>query len=409
MFISQLFDILTTLACLSLQLLPIICVPFTSLYLLKFEDYTFGVYGLCHTPSSTCSSASIGYPFQESKYEVSISYDSEMSTFLPGEVTHTILKLLIVHVVSFVSTCIILLFEITFLLIECLRKNQCKSLNSVLNRLKLLRIGRKDIESSVPLQTLNERERPVSVDSPKLQVNDGLNSTSGDFSNRAGNLSNFTLDTNAGSSHVLPINTMARRGEITILQSNNHENDSISPLNLEINEGANQTSRAPTNSSLQRRQMEDSFFLDDEDSNGHSKHKFCLINPSLDLVLNTYLCVTLIDFLSILLGFLSDVLLFVDFLTWIGWIQLLPLVIFAFKSTFVCFKKRSISTKKYLQDSRNYENDEMRTRKNTIVNRWNDSDSDDGFYVYTNGFAMTGETPDTELLRGTGETRSIVE
>ncbi|KAK6458307.1 pH-response regulator protein palI/RIM9 [Scheffersomyces xylosifermentans] len=109
------------------------------------------------------------------------------------------------------------------------------------------------------------------------------------------------------------------------------------------------------------------------------------ITPFLDWML----AMAISSFLSNLLGFLADILLFIPNLSWLGWIQLLPIVILALFTSMACFIKRSISSRKFLEDDQKYENDDMRMRNKVMGSRWHDNDSDDGFYVYTNGFYST--------------------
>ncbi|KAK6464579.1 pH-response regulator protein palI/RIM9 [Scheffersomyces coipomensis] len=102
--------------------------------------------------------------------------------------------------------------------------------------------------------------------------------------------------------------------------------------------------------------------------------------------LNVMLTIAIMSFLCNLLGFLADILLFIPNLTYLGWLQLLPIICLALIITLSCFIKRAISSRKFLEDDQKYENDDMRTRKKVVGNRWSDDASDDGFYVYTNGF-----------------------
>ncbi|ABN67024.2 pH-response regulator protein palI/RIM9 [Scheffersomyces stipitis CBS 6054] len=108
------------------------------------------------------------------------------------------------------------------------------------------------------------------------------------------------------------------------------------------------------------------------------------ITPWLDLMQ----AAAILSFLCNLLGFLSDILLFIPNLSYLGWLQLVPIIALAILTTMSCFIKRSIKSRKYLQSEQLYENDEMRMRKK-IVGQSHGNDSDDGFYVYTNGFYST--------------------
>lgn len=102
--------------------------------------------------------------------------------------------------------------------------------------------------------------------------------------------------------------------------------------------------------------------------------------------INLMLTVTLISFTSTLLGFLADILLFVPNLSYLGWIQLFPIIVLSIIAAMLCYLKRAISSRKYLENQHRYENDDMRMRRNVLDNQWDDSASDDGFYVYANEF-----------------------
>lgn len=104
------------------------------------------------------------------------------------------------------------------------------------------------------------------------------------------------------------------------------------------------------------------------------------------IYLNVMLVVSLLSFVLTLLAFLADILLFIPRLSWLGWLQLLPLVVLAMTASMLCFIKRSVSSRRYLDDYRIVANNDMRPHKN-IESSWReDTASDDGFYVYTNGF-----------------------
>lgn len=102
--------------------------------------------------------------------------------------------------------------------------------------------------------------------------------------------------------------------------------------------------------------------------------------------INLMLTITLLSFISTLLGFLADILLFVPNLSYLGWIQLFPIIVLSIIAAMLCFLKRAISSRKYLENHHRYENDDMRMRRNVVDNRWNDDASDDGFFVYANEF-----------------------
>lgn len=111
----------------------------------------------------------------------------------------------------------------------------------------------------------------------------------------------------------------------------------------------------------------------------------------------------LFSFLLTLLAFLADILMFIPRLSFLGWIQLLPILLMALIALLVCFMKRSISSRRHLDDEP-YFSAGLRG-KNTAGPRWaDDSASDDGFYVYTNGFISAnherdGESPELRVLQ----------
>lgn len=100
--------------------------------------------------------------------------------------------------------------------------------------------------------------------------------------------------------------------------------------------------------------------------------------------LNFLLIFSLLSCLFTLLGLLSDIILFVPYLSALGWAQVIPISLLAMETTLVCFMKRSILSRRHLEGEYYYANDDMRTRQHTEVIE--DDGSDDGFYVYTNGF-----------------------
>ena len=50
-------------------------------------------------------------------------------------------------------------------------------------------------------------------------------------------------------------------------------------------------------------------------------------------------------------GFLADILLFTPNLSYLGWLQLIPIVLMALVTSMLCFIKRSISSKSSLKVS----------------------------------------------------------
>ncbi|EGW30311.1 uncharacterized protein SPAPADRAFT_143440 [Spathaspora passalidarum NRRL Y-27907] len=105
--------------------------------------------------------------------------------------------------------------------------------------------------------------------------------------------------------------------------------------------------------------------------------------------INLMLISTLFSFLTNLLGFLVDLLLFTPNLSYLGWLQLIPIVSMVLITTMLCFIKRTIVSRRFFEnDEQTYHaNDDMRMmRKNVIDRFYNDNASDDGFYVVTDGF-----------------------
>lgn len=103
--------------------------------------------------------------------------------------------------------------------------------------------------------------------------------------------------------------------------------------------------------------------------------------------LNAMLIISMFSFLLTLLAFLVDILLFIPHLSYLGWLQLIPIVFMTIEASMICFHKRYISSRKYLDDDNKNTNDDMRLRENVDISRWDDdAASDDGFVVYTNGF-----------------------
>lgn len=121
---------------------------------------------------------------------------------------------------------------------------------------------------------------------------------------------------------------------------------------------------------------------EDQPDSGSKKSQF-----DLSPYLNVMLVFTLFSVLTTLLGFLADILLFTPNLSYVGWLQLIPIVLMALITSMLCFIKRSISSRKFFESEYQYVNDDMRMmRKNYVDEFWNDNASDDGFFVYTDGF-----------------------
>lgn len=256
-----------------IQFLPMISVPITGhlinyeLRFSKFNNYTYGVFGVCDIARNVCSKPGIGYPntdlFYYDTVGVYVPDDNLAQIELPSDATYSISKLLVVHVVAFCFTSALILEFVLLLVVLYLHEKHPRTLNHSI-------LGRKQEE---------------------------------------------------------------------------------------LVEDSEAKSRSETRSS----------------------------SKDITSYLNWMLFFSLFSFLLTLMAFLADILLFVPRLSFLGWIQLLPILLMALTASLVCFLKRSISSRRYLEEEA-YPADEMKAR-NGVVPRWvNDSASDDGFYFYTNGF-----------------------
>lgn len=284
MFKAFIALLILLVVCWVIQLLPVIAVPFTppdaNIYLSYYDNYKFGVFGICNVERHICSKPSIGYPSTNSTF---YAYDNEDSfgtggIVLPSDVRYTISKLLVVHVVAFCFSSLLLI--VIFGLITILFFKYIKT--------------KKELEG--------------------IQLSDTLHDTT--------------------------------------IQTEEEENNDNANNN---NQGASLT-----------------------------------INKTIfDLTpfLNLMLVFTFFSVLTTLLAFLADILLFTPNLSYLGWLQLIPIVLMALVTSMLCFIKRSISSRKFFESEYRYANDDMRIMRKTYVDDfWNDNASDDGFYVYTDGF-----------------------
>lgn len=84
--------VLVLVVAFTFQLLAVISVPVTKkIYLSEYQDYTFGVFGLCYN-GTTCSSVGIGYSASD--------IDTLQGFTLPSNARHSVSKLLIVHPIA---------------------------------------------------------------------------------------------------------------------------------------------------------------------------------------------------------------------------------------------------------------------------------------------------------------------
>lgn len=128
----------------------------------------------------------------------------------------------------------------------------------------------------------------------------------------------------------------------------------------------------------------------------------------ISMYLSFMLMFDLCDFIATLLALLADILLFIPRLTYVGWIQILPLILLAFTASTICFMKREISTRKYLQGGDSiYKNDDMYLRRRMVTEDNDDSGSDDGFYVYTDGFYSNYDKDNQWIHHGRTSTTTV--
>ena len=289
MFKAFIALLILLIVCWVIQLLPVIAVPFTTpdanIYLSYYNNYKFGVFGICNVERHICSKPSIGYPSTNSTF---YAYDNDESfgtggIVLPSDVRYTISKLLVVHVVAFCFSSLLLIVIFGLIIILFFKYIKTK----------------KDLEG--------------------IQLNDSL--------------------------HDITIHSD---------EEDNNNNNNIG------------------------------------NTNHNNKRASVTINKTIfDLTpfLNLMLVFTFFSVLTTLLAFLADILLFTPNLSYLGWLQLIPIVLMALVTSMLCFIKRSISSRKFFESEYRYANDDMRIMRKTYVDEfWNDNASDDGFYVYTDGF-----------------------
>lgn len=103
-------------------------------------------------------------------------------------------------------------------------------------------------------------------------------------------------------------------------------------------------------------------------------------SKDLTRLMNVMLLLALLSFFLTLLAFLADILLFIPSLSYLGWIQLIPVSLMAFILSLACLIKRSLSSRRHLEDF-------VPAAKSKDVN--GDDESDDGFLIFTDGFTRT--------------------
>ena len=328
-----------------IQLLTVISVPITghsidyNLSFAVYNDIAFGVFGVCNMRLHLCSDASIGYPSGDQIFN---NYTFDESGYggmeLPSNARFSISKLLVVHVIAFCFTALLLLSSVAVLLRQWAYENR-----------KLLRQFQELFKSK------------------SQSVEDSSDSESFKQITNTDTSGNASSDTRIGRSSVLEL--------FQILEDEDVDGNV---------ENLNQSQRY----SRQYSHDEEQQFDDDNDDNDNDDEED--INddkkPNLMPYLTVQLALALLSCLLNLLGLLSDVLLFMPHLTYLGWIQFIPIICLGVMAAFVCFIRRSISSRQYLEEEYFYANDDMRTKRNIVVHSDDDSQSDDGFYVYTNGF-----------------------
>lgn len=267
--------VVLVLISLTIQLLTVISVPVTgssigfNLYLSRYRNFAFGVLGVCNYVQGVCSKSQVGYPPSSDMFYTYINadeYSQNEGAILPSRARYTISKLLVVHILAFIFSCMLLVTMI--ILIIVLRKNK--------HREKKLNENGIELEGKTNIDHLEEN-------------------------------SHGKVEQNFRKMNELPF------------------------LNLMF-----------------------SF-------------------ASLGFILN-------------LLAFLADILLFIPNLSYLGWLQIFPIVTLAIVCSYTCIYKRTLSSRKYLDVDSNTSHDDMRIRRKLHEPQWSDTESDDGFYVYANGF-----------------------
>ena len=153
----------------------------------------------------------------------------------------------------------------------------------------------------------------------------------------------------------------------------------------------------------QRRQLKQSRQLTSPDALVHLKKLIPRARPpkKYDGCLVPYLTInlmlSLLSFLLTLLAFLVDILLFVPHLSYVGWVQLCPVIITMVIACMLCFMKRSIESRRLYDRPHAIEFDDMRTKRSSNDLSRFSTVSDDGFFVYTNGF-YSAQKPESTVL-----------
>ena len=124
-------------------------------------------------------------------------------------------------------------------------------------------------------------------------------------------------------------------------------------------------------------------------------------------LLNLMILHAVLSFLLSLLAFLVDLILFIPYLSFVSWIQLFPIFTFTIILTMMCYVKRLISSRKYLDLRTGNTEDNINLLKENDLEEGDDNISDDGFYVYTNGFYSNYRDGNGSILQSSPRTRWI--
>lgn len=330
--------------CLALNILNIMAVPITKpergLYLSSYENYTYGIFGLCY--NDYCTEPRIGYPSNTSAYFMEIHNlelpSGDLDMRLPSRATYRVSKLLVVHLVSTCLTFILVLFAISINIYLYANEKETKSGSR--NEEELLEEG---VVEEIQVEERDERDERDERERDGDEI-DGVEGSEIEGNGIEGN-------------------NIEERGEVA-------EEHHVDPEEI------------PSRRALLRELIEDnhSHLLTHSDLHHTTYYK-----KDITGFLNIMLILTLFSFLFSLLAFLADILLFVPQLSYLGWIQIIPIVFFAIVLSMLCLMKRFTVTMRYLDEIPKYGNDDMRSRKFFNPHKWSEMGSDDGFIAYANG------------------------
>lgn len=124
-------------------------------------------------------------------------------------------------------------------------------------------------------------------------------------------------------------------------------------------------------------------------------------------LLNLMILHAVLSFLLSLLAFLVDLILFIPYLSFVSWIQLFPIFSFTIIVSMMCYVKRSISSRKYLDLRTANTEDNINLLMDNDLEEGEDNISDDGFYVYTNGFYSNYREDNGSILQSSPRARWV--